>query len=64
MFGCKGLTVLVKMSFIIRVRVHLERQINTSTTEMQNFKLPISPTVKLSCVMHDNGGSFFLQRQS
>ena len=62
MLGCKGLTVLVKMSFIIRL--HLERQINTSTTEMQNFKLPISPTVKLPCVMHDNGGSFFLQKQS
>ena len=62
MLGCKGLTVLVKMSFIIRL--HLERQINTSITEMQNFKLPISPTVKLSCVMHDNGGSFFLQKQS
>ena len=60
MLGCKGLTVLVKMSFIIRV--HLERQIKT--TDMQNFKLPISPTVKLSCVMHDNGGSFFLQKQS
>ena len=54
--------MLVKMSFIIRVRVHLERQIKT--TDMRNFKLPISPTVKLSCVMHDNGGSFFLQKQS